>query len=437
MNRGARIVAGFAVVVFVLGIAGIAAYINAQQLIDRNNWVIHTHEVVENLSDILSALKDAETGQRGFILTGEDRYLEPYDQAAGLIQSRLTRLNDLTRKDPDQQAAIVRLKTLIDAKMAELRQTVDLRRSSGIDAAMPVILSDRGKKIMDDIRVLIGRMRAREQQLLRSRERQSQTAARRTILAIAGGLPISLLILALAAIILMRSGFSNEAHIQTAIGGARWIGILVRYLFAAVAVAFAIALRHWLLTFGPMPLFITFYPAVLLVATVAGGGPGILTTVLSALAADYWFISPTGGFSILAESDVLAVALFMATNLVLCVVAEHLRRSRWAEAYGLAKQQEAEQLARKNEELTQQSEELAQQSEELAQQNEELQSQSEKIQSLNAELSGRESMLQKLLDATRLISSEEAVLKDICAAATELFGPAASAIAEHARGPKQ
>ena len=87
-----------------------------------------------------------------------------------------------------------------------------------------------------------------------------------------------------------------------------------------------------------------------------------------------------------------------------------------------------EELSRLNEELSQQSEELSQQSEELAQQNEELQTQSEEIQTLNTELTHREDLLQKLLDAARLASAEQAVMQDICAAAKEMFGPAASAV---------
>ena len=90
--------------------------------------------------------------------------------------------------------------------------------------------------------------------------------------------------------------------------------------------------------------------------------------------------------------------------------------------------QQLEELARLNEELSQQSEELSQQSEELAQQNEELQTQAEEIQTLNTELTHREDLLQKLLDAARLGTTEKAVLQEICAAAREMFGPAASAV---------
>ncbi len=90
--------------------------------------------------------------------------------------------------------------------------------------------------------------------------------------------------------------------------------------------------------------------------------------------------------------------------------------------------QQTEELSMQNEELAQQSEELSQQNEELQAQSEELQVQSEDIQTLNVELSGREEMLQKLLDSSRLVSSEQTVITDLCIDATRLFGDAASAV---------
>lgn len=430
MIRSARIVVSFAVVLVVVGVLGMASYVNTQRLIESNNRVIRTHEVVENLGDVLSALKDAETGQRGFILTGDDYYLEPYNQAVGVIADRLARLADLTRDDPAYQADLRRLKALSDSKLNELRQTIDLRRKSGLAATMPVILTGRGKRSMDDIRELVAQLETREHLLLQRQEDASKANARWIMWTISGGIPLSLLALAVGAIVLMGRGWSRVLVVGTEARGARRLEMIARFAFALAAVVLAAFLRSWLLKLGPMPLFVTFYPAVLLVATVAGGGPGTLATVFSSLVADYWFIPPIGQFAVKAPSDVLALAIFTGTSLALCVMAERLRRSRWAEAFGEAKQQEAEELARKNEEL-------AQQSEELAQQNEELQSQSEEIQSLNAELTGRENMLQKLLDATRLLSGEEPVLKDICAAAKEMLGPPASAVVVFERRENQ
>ena len=429
MSRNSRIVVGFAVALFVLGALGLASYVNTQRLAESNRQVVHTHEVLENLGDILSVVTDAETGQRGFILTGQEHYLQPYDHAVGAIQARLHNLAQLPNDNRDQQADLNRLRALTDAKLAELRETIELRRKSGLDAVLPVILADRGKIIMDDIRTLIDQMRKREQDLLQVRQGTADTTARQTMWTLAGGIPLVLVLLAIAAVILMRYGGLGDAMTGPPRPETKGRWIVIRYAFAVVAILLATGLRFWLLRFGPLPLFLTFYPAVLLVALLAGGGPAILATLLAALAADYWFLAPYRTFGIGAPSDVLSLSIFTGSNLVLSVMGERLRGSRWAEAFGVAKQQEAEELARKNEELAQQSEELAQQSEEVARQNEELQAQSEEISTLNTELTGREHMLQKLLDAPRLSGGEEAVLTDICAAARDLFGPAAAAVA--------
>ncbi len=208
--------------------------------------------------------------------------------------------------------------------------------------------------------------------------------------------------------------------------GEKWGGIAIRYASAVIIVAVAVVLRVRLAdSFGPLPPFVTLYPAVLLAASIGGGGPGIVATVLSALAADYWFLPPYGQFSITAPNDILALGIFTGSSLFLSVLAERLRRARWAEAISVAQEQQLEELSHLNEELSQQSEELSQQSEELSQQNEELQtqseelsqqneelqSQSEEIHALNAELTHREDLLQKLLDAARLSSAEQTVLQ--------------------------
>ena len=229
-------------------------------------------------------------------------------------------------------------------------------------------------------------------------------------------MPLALLVLAVAAVVLMRTvRFGGPAALPGTAGQA-WAGIALRYSSAAIIVAVAAVLR-WRLSesFGLLPPFITFFPAVLLVASMGGGGPGIVATVLSALAADYWFLPPYGSFSISAPNDVLALGIFTGANLGLCVLAERLRRARWAEALSVAQQERAEELAEQNEELAQQSEdlsqqaeelsqqaeELSQQSEELSRQNEELQTQSEEVQALNDQLGHREELLQALLEAAR------------------------------------
>jgi len=112
-------------------------------------------EVVKSTNALLSSLKDAETGQRGFLLTGQDRYLKPYRQALTDIPANLKALNDATAAgSPDQAARVAALRPRIQEKLDELKQTIDIRQTKGFDAAVAVVLTDRGKAQMDQIREL-------------------------------------------------------------------------------------------------------------------------------------------------------------------------------------------------------------------------------------------------------------------------------------------
>src|SRR5437899_346629 len=96
MRIGARILAGYGLSLLVVGGVGIFAYRGVTELIDTTDWVSHTHKVKEKLAGVLSALKDAETGQRGFLLTGEERYLEPYQSGIKAVDRDVQDLRELT-----------------------------------------------------------------------------------------------------------------------------------------------------------------------------------------------------------------------------------------------------------------------------------------------------------------------------------------------------
>jgi PAS domain S-box-containing protein len=122
---------------------------------------------------------------------------------------------------------------------------------------------------------------------------------------------------------------------------ADWLRIASRYMLSLATVALAVLSRRWLVSsFGPMPLFITFYPAVLFVAATAGGGPGIAATILSSLAAMYWFIEPYGSFGIQAPNDAIALGIFCGMSFVLCVLLERARRLLQTESVKKAQEQE-------------------------------------------------------------------------------------------------
>jgi signal transduction histidine kinase/CheY-like chemotaxis protein/CHASE3 domain sensor protein len=160
---------GLAVVLAFFLISGGVAYLNIQTLREDNQKIVHSHQVVTTLDGLLSTVQDAETGQRGFLLTGDEHYLEPYNAALLAVTSQLNALSELTRDNPRQQTRIGPLKLHIDAKLAELKQTIDLRRARGSEAALAVVTTDRGKVEMDTIRAQLATMDQEEADLREKR----------------------------------------------------------------------------------------------------------------------------------------------------------------------------------------------------------------------------------------------------------------------------
>jgi CHASE3 domain sensor protein len=122
-------------------------------------------------------LKDAETGQRGFLLTGEDRYLIPYRQALADVPVILDNLKRTTATRPDQAERAEKLRPLVKDKLDELKETVDLRRREGLEAAVRVVRSDRGKAAMDHLRQSCLDIQTVAQNRLAQYSEQSKTAA--------------------------------------------------------------------------------------------------------------------------------------------------------------------------------------------------------------------------------------------------------------------
>jgi len=164
-----------AAVVFFL-VSGVVSYSNVQALRTDNDKIVHSHEVISALDTLLSTVQDAETGQRGFLLTGNEKYLQPYDDALSKVASDLSAISTLTRDNPTQQANIGQLKPHVEAKLAELKQTIDLRRAEGAAAALAVVNTDRGKIEMDAIRAQLAVMDQEEARLRGARLAEMQTA---------------------------------------------------------------------------------------------------------------------------------------------------------------------------------------------------------------------------------------------------------------------
>ena len=150
---------------------GVAAYTCRAALgYDRlNDQVQRTHEVKEELSAVLRLVVDAESGQRGYLITDDPVYLEPYQEATSQIEARLARLDDLTKSSALQQQKMHDLRRIEQEELAVLQQTVQLDKESRDMEAGQLVLSGVGRQRMDQLRHVVADMEKEEDRLLAMR----------------------------------------------------------------------------------------------------------------------------------------------------------------------------------------------------------------------------------------------------------------------------
>lgn len=165
------------------------------ELIETGVSVGQAHQVIERLSSLLAGLVSVQTGARGFALTGEERFLEPYQAALGDIGSRLRALREATRDNSLQQSRIDTLDSLVTRHLSLQKERIRVRREQGMDATRALILGGEGEKAMDLLRGVIAAMQAEEKALLERRQSESREAASRTARVAGAATAASLLVL--------------------------------------------------------------------------------------------------------------------------------------------------------------------------------------------------------------------------------------------------
>ena len=177
------VITGF-VLLLILLIAN--ALITRRQLVvqvQNQSRVEHIQQVLIALNQTQSLVKDAETGQRGYLYTGEPKYLDPYNQALAQLDPQLRVLQQMF-KNPTRLAEVAQLRTLTQAKLTELAETIRLYNSGDPDAARALVLSDRGRLIMVQIDNLIGKIQLEETSLESTRSEDMRRSIRDTYISI-------------------------------------------------------------------------------------------------------------------------------------------------------------------------------------------------------------------------------------------------------------
>ena len=203
---------GFSLAVVAVAIIALLSYQSLQSTAASSANLTQTIELLGRLDGLLSTLKDAETGQRGFLLTGEESYLAPYTDAKDALPGEFTSMRPLLVDRPEQRRRLDALESLANLKMAELDSTVVQRRAGKPDAALSIVRTDRGKIYMDRIRAAVSEMGAAERQLIAQRAQESRKAATVSLAVTVGGSGVLLFLIAAAAVVASRDFRARQAE---------------------------------------------------------------------------------------------------------------------------------------------------------------------------------------------------------------------------------
>jgi signal transduction histidine kinase len=169
---------GFGAACVVLVVSGSISYSNLLEIGRNEAMVVHTYEVISALNQTMASVTDAETGQRGYIITGDKDYLLPHTTGLKDTEKHLVRLEDLVSDNPAQLKRVAELRKAVNVRLISLKRGVTLRDDRGFDAARDFVAEGLGKTQMRAIRTAIGKMMDDELVLLSERSARSAATYR-------------------------------------------------------------------------------------------------------------------------------------------------------------------------------------------------------------------------------------------------------------------
>ncbi|HEY0483283.1 MAG TPA: CHASE3 domain-containing protein [Kofleriaceae bacterium] len=216
---GRKLGGGFAVTVIALIVIAVAGFRSAKSLITNDQWVAHTHQVRRDLAELLAQIINAETGERGFVITGKEEFLEPYTKALQKIDPTYAEVRQLTLDNPEQTRRLDAIRPLIDARLDELKRRIEQRRTASFDAVAVAIAGGQGKVLTEKLRSIMGEMDREEDRLLELRRRDAEASTEATTLVIEWG-SISAIVLTIVVGWVITRSLSNQIgasarHIQS------------------------------------------------------------------------------------------------------------------------------------------------------------------------------------------------------------------------------
>ena len=216
-----RLAGGFSLVLLILVIVGWVSYGSTMHHI-RSVALVRQSEALREAQDaLLLDLDDAETGERGYLITGDESYLKPYAETLASFHGKLHKLEELSRHTTAEQAELAELRSLTGAKLAQLAEIIGVRQQKGFAAARAKVVAADNQAATARIRALVGRLRSEEAIRLQGFELAAQAANRHTILTILLGTALAFVLVLIFGVAIVRS---ITLPIHQLVAGAMRIG---------------------------------------------------------------------------------------------------------------------------------------------------------------------------------------------------------------------
>lgn len=213
-----KLIAGVATAGAALLLVAVLSYVSMARNVEDRRWVTHTHLVLETLDGLQISMADAETGQFGYMTTGDASYLSPFKNGDGKATKELKKLREFTSDNPNQQRALDHLGPLISEWLAMVEDSTGSRKLEGPEGGNSLVKERSSRKLTEQIRLAIAGMKAEEERLLELRSVELEASSRKARSVIVSGEALGFFFLSLAGLVIkqeMRRRASAEEEVRT------------------------------------------------------------------------------------------------------------------------------------------------------------------------------------------------------------------------------
>jgi CheY-like chemotaxis protein/signal transduction histidine kinase/CHASE3 domain sensor protein len=399
-------------------------------------------ERIVQVQNVLSSTKDAETGQRGFLLTGDETYLEPYVSGRAKIDAELAKIHVLTENNAEQRQRLEQLQGLISAKLQEVLSTITLKRAGKSEQAVEAVKTDRGKVLMDQIRTLIGEMQDTDRTQLTQRQQEWERTVGVSTAITWIGAGLLLVLIAAAAALVSRDYRARQLQSWLRIGqmglgeriqgdqtletlGNNVVSFLAQYLGAQVGAIYIAEgpgrfkrfagyalppdLPHESIRNGDTligqavkdnrPIHLVDVPPDYMLPVGSAIGSGAPREILIAPASIDGTVHGAVEFGFLGSTDESQQQLLALLSTTIAVAVRSSKDRTRLEELLEETQRQAEELQTQQEELRVNNEELEEQSRALKESHAQMESQQAELEQTNAQLEEQTQLLERQKDA--------------------------------------